>query len=459
MAIRVQHNYGGAALGASYIAGQGRAKQRQRKYALDLMRDNQRLALRRQALFNRGGGRGGGGDVIEGRWVDPRAEYGVEDAVMINAAQKSWDRKRRLGKVSGPSPYEPYFVPRDKEAEEAEADRARILDDRRYREGLRDEDRAYEEGLALEDRRREAAARERELREAGRYPKKVELDLNAIDEKIANVKKSDHISDERRSEILAELYEQQDMLRGETLPKPSPAERARNNMIMFDPKTRETFDMDDFDPEAHPDAYGVPLDKDGDPVWDKPIMPYTAGEEAEAAKAAEESKKQEEARQKAYSNEYQKLLRDAQDTESPLYEFRDDDEELRKRAKDWVDRVMASEEWFSGSGETGDAAIEQAPGAVETTAPVGEASPVQDNQASMSDEIASQIDPTNMVGDLVEAGIPAQNANRIQQLINKYGNAPSDQWNQRDLIELQDLLDGKNMREDQPFYDSLGLEY
>ncbi len=52
MAIRIEHQPSGAAVGAAaFAAGAGKARQRQRKYAMDLQRDNQKTIARRQELF------------------------------------------------------------------------------------------------------------------------------------------------------------------------------------------------------------------------------------------------------------------------------------------------------------------------------------------------------------------------------------------------------------------------
>ncbi len=51
MAIRIEHQPAGAAVGAAaFAAGAGKAQQRKRKYQMDLFRDNQRLQARRQDM-------------------------------------------------------------------------------------------------------------------------------------------------------------------------------------------------------------------------------------------------------------------------------------------------------------------------------------------------------------------------------------------------------------------------
>ena len=51
MAIRVQHDAGGAALRAAYAGGQGKTRQRQQKYAMTLYRDQRNIQARAQLQY------------------------------------------------------------------------------------------------------------------------------------------------------------------------------------------------------------------------------------------------------------------------------------------------------------------------------------------------------------------------------------------------------------------------
>ena len=237
MGIKVAHNYAGAAIGGAFGAGRNRAKQRKQKYQLDLLREQQRLAQRREELFLRGGGLRGAarlgaragaarGVAEEGNWVDPTAGM---DPVELKERKKAWERKRRLGKVGGPSPYDPVFVPRDKDAEE----RALEIKDR-------DEERKYKEGQAEEELKRKAEAErkkargaaraagdaaERAAREDGRYSPEVETQLDKVNRDIINLQKMPMTDLEKKDAMLQELYKKQDELREEIAPVRSWAEK------------------------------------------------------------------------------------------------------------------------------------------------------------------------------------------------------------------------------------------
>lgn len=125
MGIRVEHQALGA-LGAAFAAGRGKSRQRQQKYAMDLMRDERRDQNRFKYRAMAGGGRlgqrrlGGGqqgfGQQAAGTWENPfntavdqagaasdagdtaGRKVASGDAVRIRAQQRSNARNRRLGK-------------------------------------------------------------------------------------------------------------------------------------------------------------------------------------------------------------------------------------------------------------------------------------------------------------------------------------------------------------------------
>ena len=159
MGIRFEHQPGAVVGMAAYAAGRGKARQRQQKYALDLLQDDRRLQARRQDQFQgfkyraalqgmRGQRRLGDQEVGPGTIVDPLQDAlntksfwddkaGRKAAVRVRAQQKASARARRMGK---PIPYPDAEVTYNRGQTKYERDREDALADyeRRREDKLED---------------------------------------------------------------------------------------------------------------------------------------------------------------------------------------------------------------------------------------------------------------------------------------------------------------------------------
>lgn len=180
MAIRILHQPAGAAVGAAaYAAGQGKARQRQQKYAMDLMRDERHIQARREELKYRAalGGVAGVGQrrlgqqaQAAGEMVDPAAGMTPQALVQLESQRKANERDRRAGRAPSHPEAEPQFVPAPTKEQIA---REQELKDRKRgrRQELADEER--ERGQQLEDQG-QAFRRSMILKNARKVPEHLE---------------------------------------------------------------------------------------------------------------------------------------------------------------------------------------------------------------------------------------------------------------------------------------------
>ena len=191
MAIRVAHNYNAGVLGAAYGTGRNKSRERRRKYELDLLRDQQRLAQRREELFQNRALRIG------------LAEQGQQ-------FQLGRDQANRL------------FSAEQNEAQRkayAERDKARL-------DFYGERDRADRDFT----REREADALELEYIEEDRYAEPDKARLAEIRRERDAILSSERVSDRDNPDIqrkLSELRKEQAEIRARVLPKLSRADKLR----------------------------------------------------------------------------------------------------------------------------------------------------------------------------------------------------------------------------------------
>lgn len=139
MGIKLKYDPIGGPFMAAYAGGIGRRDQRREKYAL-----TQQISANRTNAYMARGLRNSASEPPAGHWEEPKDIWDSDRH--RRAAKKGWDRKRRLGKVDGPSPFDPVFVPDpipdpDAEAKDkADADAA-DLDTKRWGEYAKDRSR------------------------------------------------------------------------------------------------------------------------------------------------------------------------------------------------------------------------------------------------------------------------------------------------------------------------------
>jgi hypothetical protein len=163
MAIRVQHDIGGMGGLAAYAAGAGKRQERQRKYALDLYRDNQKLA-QQQAL-----------KLQERQWdIDDaatRRQQQLDDAA-INRQQELEDIKNAntrealiISADSVPEIPDHITAPQKRRELQNQADALRIMarefdpNDPDMRQKFEEQRRLYEQNIANLPERNEAEIR------------------------------------------------------------------------------------------------------------------------------------------------------------------------------------------------------------------------------------------------------------------------------------------------------------
>ncbi len=194
MGIRVEHNYGGAAIGAAYVAGAGKARQRREKYALDLMRENQLLALKRQDMFQERAFRYG----MQQQNLGFQQQQNRENRDFALERQKAgFDFSRERDEAG-------FAFTRERDAAEREFMRER------------------EEGAREYELEVEGDAREREGIASGAIDEDTAKDLAEIRDKIRRVEKSTTISDPaKKQQILDRLKRQREELRSKRMPLPT----------------------------------------------------------------------------------------------------------------------------------------------------------------------------------------------------------------------------------------------
>ncbi len=255
MAIRILHQPSGAAVGAAaYATGQGKARQRKQKYAMDLMRDERRIQARQEGFKYRAAALGGGagrqrmgqqrlGQQAAGTWKDPLTaavgkarEVGQQidttpdvdslagvkqllrpmrkaassSAVQIKAQRRANDRARRMGK---PDPY-PEAEPQFEAAEtKEEARRREELEDRDWE--AKEEERINKREFGEAQDVAEAAAqraRDAELendRQAGKlvYSKRAQTEIDKLDKDLIEVRKDKTLNAEQKTEATEDINE------------------------------------------------------------------------------------------------------------------------------------------------------------------------------------------------------------------------------------------------------------
>ena len=279
MAIRFRHQAGGALIGA-YAAGQAEGTRRRQKYAMDLYRDRQNL-MGRMYLQDRDWKR--------------------------RMLMREEDRKHARGMLED-------RLAADKEMfKEREARRAREHEDLR----VRDEDRR-DLGRADELVRGNFGIDERDIEE-GRYSADDAKALRKLNEDARRVLASKRFTDPiDREEWLKEYNAQRDAILKNRTEPPTPEERARERVLLFDE------DLKDFVPrdKAGENVVVVPLDKDGNPDMKNAYDPRARA--ADAAANLEEERKEKQA----------KAMEQRQALEDDLFKLQEQEDTLRREIGD-----------------------------------------------------------------------------------------------------------------------------
>ncbi len=231
MAIRILHQPSGAAVGAAaFAAGQGKARQRQQKYALDIARDERRYSGSKYRLAAAGGaarqrlGQQGVAQQPAGTMVDQLDDPNLtpEQRRTIQSQRRRNAAARRAGGGDRFPDAEPQFkaartkdqIRRAQELKDDERNRQFAMDDAKQKRD--DERRINERELGEDQDKIDAAmqvARDAELendRQAGKltYSARAQTEIDKLDADLIEVRKDKGLDAAQKAEATEQINEQ-----------------------------------------------------------------------------------------------------------------------------------------------------------------------------------------------------------------------------------------------------------
>lgn len=358
MAIRFRHEAAAGLIGA-YAAGEAESRRRAEKYSLAMLMEQLRYNQRLGVLGARQGALGARAGAVPrplGQWNDPLALGGGQDLsqVELNAARRARDRKARLG-VPIPSQWQPtYTSPWEIEQQQKQAEQQqKWAHEEQVRQGewerkgawrqeewkredaWRKQQLEQKEGAAAttaEGRvRAEGRAFSRRQLEEGPYSDEQRRAANKILTEMELARSDKKLSPEEQAAAVAIKQAEFDKILANPtgVPNKTALDRARQNMLLFDPDRKDFVRRD----EAGPNAFVVPTDPDGNPDWGHAQTPDPAAEKEQKKKDDAVIKKYNEYRKEAAKPDYEGPLKGKDDDELFILAQKDIAHEERRRAE------------------------------------------------------------------------------------------------------------------------------